>query len=607
MLSHRLAALTGIVILACDAPPEEALAPLPVTAQCGDYAPGRQVLFGDLHVHTSYSFDAYIFETRNDPADAYAFARGAEVGLAPLDVNGNPTRFLQLERPLDFAAATDHSEYLGETHICTTPGAAGYESATCRAYRNNGPVTFAAWGSRLGNPGSPRIPLCNTYDCAGSARTVWQRVQDAAAAADDPCDFTAFNAYEWTGSGTETATGNLHRNLIFAGTQVPAAPISFFEEPSPDGLLAALDATCRQSGTGCDVVSIPHNSNLSNGLMFQPYSDPALAAKRAELEPLVELIQHKGASECAYNPLGGDELCAFEQATRSNQPDRSFAREALKIGLRQKQTLGVNPFEVGFIASTDTHNGTPGATGEGEFAGHVGTQDAAVEDRVQLIDYSPGGLAAVWAEENTRPSIFAAMKRRETYATSGTRMSVRLFGGWSYPSDLCSRATLVEEGYAGGVPMGARLLARPGGAGAPRFVVSAQWDPGTAAHPGTLLAKIQIVKGWVDGTGATRERVFDVAGSGAGTVDLETCATAGPGHTGVCTVWTDPSFNAARPAFYYARVLENPSCRWSQRECNDAGVDCSGTVPSAFEYCCSGDVPKTIQERAWSSPIWYAP
>jgi hypothetical protein len=282
-------------------------------------------------------------------------------------------------------------------------------------------------------------------------------------------------------------------------------------------------------------------------------------------------------------------------------------RNALRLGLELEREIGANPFQLGFAGATDTHNGTPGATPERDFAGHVGTVDDRPADRLQgsLLRYNPGGLTVAWAEENSRDSLFEALRRRETYATSGTRPVLRFFAGYGLASDLCSASDFAAQGYAGGVPMGGALVT---GAGTLRFAVFAQQDPGSPGAPGTPLQRIQIVKGWLEG-GVAQERVYDVAGSadnGAG-VDLATCALQGASFASLCAVWQDPDFAPTERAFYYARVLENPSCRWSTWLCNALGVDCSGSVPAAYAACCDASEPRTIQERAYSSPIWVAP
>ena len=335
-------------------------------------------------------------------------------------------------------------------------------------------------------------------------------------------------------------------------------------------------------------------------------------------------MQHKGDSECRLSPDSTDELCGFEKLPYANflqkylryfaaQPDvRSFVREALAAGLAEEQRLGVNPFKFGLIASTDTHLGTPGAVEERDHPGHGGAGAPAPKDLPEGLpddfEFNPGGLAVIWAEENSRDSLFEAMRRREVYGTSGPRHVVRFFGGWELPADLCSQQAFVETGYARGVPMGGDLPARA--ADRPSFAVSALRDPGTEQRPGGLLQRIQIVKGWLE-NGAPREQVYEVAGDPENTasVDLETCTPQGPGSDSLCSVWSDPHFDARQRAFYYARVVENPSCRWSTFACNATGVDCSDRekVPEELAACCEPGRAKTIQERSWTSPIWYTP
>ena len=600
---------------------------------CSDHDPLRRVFFGDLHVHTRNSFDANAFDVETTPEQAYRFALGE-----PLTLPGS--HVLQIDRPLDFAAVTDHSEFLGEVEACTTPGSAAYDTATCQFYRGEPYPAVQAFGVRLVPPQPTRFPdVCapNQY-CLDQGDVVWTRVKGAAEAYYDrtaSCGFTTFVAYEYTAA---TGISTLHRNVIFRNERVPY-PTTYFEQPTPQGLWQELDATCLDSPAGCDVLAIPHNSNESNGKMFRveypgattPADEAAQAAFRARMEPLVEVYQHKGDSEC-MNGLSGimgapDELCGFEKELREPFQDcgdgtgtggsarlgcfsrLDFVRNVLLAGLRERERLGVNPYPLGFIGSTDTHNGTPGAVVEETFVGHRGTDDNT--PALQLghgvltlggISFSPGGLAAVWAEENSRSSLFDALRRRETYATSGPRMAVRFFGGWGLPPALCAAPDMVAQSYALGVPMGGTLAALPPGPAAPSFLVSALRDPGTVARPGTPLQRVQVVKGWVD-AGELHYQVFEVAGDpdNGATVDDATCVTSGPGFDDLCTVWTDPAFDPAQHAFYYARVVENPTCRWSTYTCN--------ALPPASRppNCTDPAWPRTIQERAWTSPIWYEP
>jgi hypothetical protein len=592
----------------------------------------RSPFFGDLHVHTSFSQDASTQGTRNGPREAYRFARGEELGIQPYDEQGRAQRHLKLARPLDFAAVTDHAELIGEVEICRTPGLEGHQSFTCWIYREFPRSADFIMKIRGSMDDPTRFGFCGEGGrrCLEAARVPWQEIQAAAEGAYDrtsACRFTSFVGYEWTGS---MDTNNLHRNVIFRNQRVPDLPTSFYEASSAEALWKALRESCLARGDGCDLIVIPHNSNLSNGLMFQtvgPEGRPITAEEartRADLERLVEVMQHKGDSECRLSPDATDELCGFEKLSFANfgqkylpwfakeADPRSFLREALGVGLVEEQRLGVNPFKYGLIASTDTHLGTPGAVAESDNPGHGGLGAPAARELPRGlpddVEFNPGGLAVIWAEENSRDALFEAMRRREVYGTSGPRHIVRFFGGWGLPGDLCSQEEFAATGYARGVPMGADLPARTGDR--PSFAVSALRDPGTTQWPGVALQRIQIVKGWLE-NGASRERVYEVAGNphNGASVDLASCTPQGSGSDSLCSVWRDPDFDPSQRAFYYARVVENPSCRWSTIACNAKGVDCSDpeSVPNELAVCCEPGRAKTIQERSWTSPIWYTP
>jgi hypothetical protein len=596
---------------------------------CPDLEILRRPHFGDLHVHTAWSLDASTQQTRTKPAQAYRFARGEPLGIQPWDAEGRARRTVKLARPLDFAAVTDHAELLGEVNICNHPEQIGYDSLICTIYRRLPRVAFFYMNYRANT--ATRHDFCGEDGgiCREAARGPWQETQRAAAEANAPCDFTSFVAYEWTGAA---GTGNnLHRNVIFAGEAVPALPASFIETPSPPQLWASLRRECTGADTGCDVLVIPHNPNLGAGRMFRTRRedgspiDVSEARGRAQFERLVEVMQHKGDSECHPGLQSEDELCSFEKLAMDSfagrfssftaEPPRArqFIRNILKEGLMEEERLGVNPFQFGLIGSTDTHLGTPGLVAESaDYPGHGGAGTPVGEELPpglpDELDFNPGGLAVVWAEENTRPSLFAAMQRREVYGTSGPRLVLRFFGGWDYPEDTCS-ADLAAAGYAGGVPMGGDLPEPPGGDGAPEFLISALRDPGAEGSPGTPLQRLQVVKGWIEGT-APREAVYDVAGGANGaSVDPLTCRPSGPGADSLCAVWRDPDFDPKQRAFYYARAIENPVCRWSQQLCVAHGVRCDEpvTIGEGLEGCCSEEHARTLQERAWSSPIWYRP
>ncbi|MDH4039190.1 MAG: DUF3604 domain-containing protein [Gammaproteobacteria bacterium] len=628
-------------------------------APCADFTAQRRPFFGDTHVHTAWSFDASSQDTRNKPPQAYEFAKGARMGIQPYDDQDQAQRSVGIDRPLDFTAVTDHSEFFGEMRMCMTPGMKGYWHPVCIAHRWFPGLSFATFGA-YGMAGKKRWGFCGegNSDCFAAANSTWRDIQQAAEQAYDrssDCSFTSFVGYEWTAN--VGAGQNLHHNVIFRNEHVPDRALSWIETPSQVQLWDYLEQECVRDKPGCDAVAIPHNSNLSAGLMFETArittdSVPTgavtaqEAARRARWNPLAEIVQHKGASECDSRTAtwAGDEFCNFElldydsfggkssgtpggssmqvialfvdrdELPVTRLPEQSnFLRYALKKGLQQQAELGVNSFKYGLIGSTDTHIAAPGLVMERNFPGHggagKGSGDGTPAAFPDDLEYGPGGLAVLYAEENTRDSLFAAMQRREAYATSGSRPVLRFFGGWDYPDDLCGASDQVARGYAGGVPMGGDLPPAHAPGVKPRFLVSAAYDPGTGEYPGAQLQRIQLVKGWYR-DGELQEQVMDIAGGAndAG-VDLNTCERHGAGHRQLCTVWEDRDFDPAAQAFYYTRVLENPSCRWNQYRCVAAGVSCDNAagIPAGMEACCAAGTPKTIQERAWSSPIWYTP
>lgn len=603
---------------------------------CTQYNPLNNPYFGDTHVHTTLSVDAFIVGTETTPQHAYYFAKGIQIGLHPYDQMGAPTRFAQIDRPLDFAMVTDHAEYFGEYSICMNPAHPSYSDSKCVILRLRNFASALVWIGQATVPQDQvaRFSFCGPDGsiCTSESPTLWQQIQLAAEQNYDrsaDCEFTTFIGYEWTGSPTQTNQQgqferiNLHRNVMFRNSIVPAQPTSYFDAPYPEQLYDALDTDCINASnpTGdCEALIIPHNSNLSQGLTFanvNPDGSPYTmqdAARRQSYERMIEVIQHKGASEC--NPNFHDELCDFEffsgdYPIGAPAVEQGSVRDALKEGLQARDTIGVNPHKFGLLGSTDTHIGTPGLVEEStDYPGHTGGSILPGTGATDLSLYNPGGLAVVWAPQNSRAALFDAMRRREVYGTSGPRHIVRFFGGYNIPTDICSQPNLVQLAYDNGVPMGSDLPMGNPTMASPRFVVSAMKDAGTAGFPGNDLQRIQIIKGWVDASGTAHEQVYDVAGdpaNGAG-VDVNTCATTGSGFTQLCGYWEDPDFDPGEDAFYYARVIENPSCRWSQRQCISLSValDCEDPeLATELVACCDETVPKTVQERSWTSPIWY--
>lgn len=574
--------------------------------------PLRNAYFGDLHVHTKISVDSFLRGNMLTMADAYRFAQGAQVTTSA-------GQKIQLKHPLDFVALTDHSESFATYDLCLegigspsqTPGCLDVKHPVGDQLMAQAAMKLLAHARSKANCGGP------VEKCYEAEKRVWQYIQKLAAKNYHPGKFTDFIAYEYSAGVRAYGTrGHMHRNVIFANTHVPGKPFSALDGPRNYMLWKWLSQNC----TGpCDVIAIPHNTNLSMGYQFALETVDGTKynfddwKRRAQYERLVEIFQIKGNSECNVGFGTTDEECNFEQIVKEKCgtdshgiciAKGSFVRNALKTGLALKDELGFNPFKLGFIGSTDTHSAVPGGTVEATYPGSIGRADGTPQKRLAspfLLGRNPGGLAGVWAEEDTRPSIFAALKRRETFATSGTRIRVRFFGGWHLPANLDKQANWIADGYTLGVPMGADLPKRRN-ARAPTFVVWAARDPDSAK-----LAKIQVVKGWHADKG-DGEAIYDVACSdgnvpdaqthrcpdNGATVNITDCSTSGDkGASTLSATWTDPDFDPKTPAFYYVRVFENPTCRWSTYDAIRLHQP-----PPPLE-------PTTIRERAWSSPIWY--
>ena len=624
-----------------------ALAP---AAECTRREPGKMAFFGDLHVHTGFSMDARTRDLTLTPDDAYRYATGGTVSLP--GANGGPGVEARIDRPLDFAAVTDHAEWFAEVRLCTDPESPVFGSDDCRMYRGEhtpwwGPMLMGSDPMLIrilgvaGIGGRSRA-ICGTPGlCRSTTAAVWEETRAAAERWYDrtaSCDFTSFHAWEFSWS---PGRSKVHRNVILRNELEPELPISSIDAADEHVLWRRLQDECNGTGTGCEALTIPHNPNLSNGRIFTiadaelPIEARRAAAKlRASLEPIAEITQAKGDSECrnGFSRVVGspDEFCDYEKVrvAREVYPEEcaegetgegalrgdgcasplDFARYAIVAGIHEAERTGVNPFRVGFIGSTDTHNAAPGAVQEYDWIGTRGAstitpaqrlKDGATVSQTELRR-NPGGLAGVWAEENRRDALFDAMKRAETFATTGPRIRPRFFAG-DLPADWCDREDAVALAYDRAVPMGGDLEPTPGGS-APVFAVSALRDPGTPEAPGGLLQRAQIVKGWMGRDGRIHQQVIDVAGGAnrAG-VDLETCTPEGSGHDSLCGTWKDPDFDPAQPAVYYARVLENPSCRWHARQCLALPAE------ERPDGCDSDIVPAVIQERAYTSPIWAVP
>jgi len=584
--------------------------------------PERNAYFGDLHVHTMYSFDAYLFGTRTGPDDAYAYARGEPISHA----SGFE---MQIAKPLDFQAVTDHGTYLGMVPAMFDPAMKVYAHPVATRLR-------AALKARDRTAFQKMLPYIggqvendDLLD-RNIVRDTWHDIAASAERNNAPGKFTTFIGYEYTASGPEFE--NLHRNVIFQGSSHPDMPFTRLDNNNPENLWDWMDDLRSQN---IEALAIPHNSNGSNGWMFQDTNmagepiDAAYADQRMRNEPLVEVTQVKGTSDTHPLLSPNDEWADFEimpvrvASNLPSQPGGSYVRDAYLRGLVMEETLGFNPYRFGLIGSSDTHN-SAGSFDEHAYWSKTGNLDIAPRQRGSVPLDKPGpdgkpyssaaaqywgasGLAGIWAEANTRDDLYAGLRRKETFGTSGTHIQVRFFAGHALPDDIGTRTDAITQAYQHGVPMGSDLLAVKDATDkhrAPSFLAWASRDANSRP-----LQRIQIIKGWVAG-GSPEEKVFDVACAGGAavdpttqrcpdngaTVDLTTCATNDEtGSAELKARWTDPEFNADERAFYYVRVLENPSCRWSTWDAIRAGV-----LPRP-------DMHATIQDRAWSSPIRYVP
>ena len=599
--------------VATKAPAEKAAPAKPAQAARPKPNPLRNVYFGEQHLHSEMSPDAYAMGVRQKMDDAYLYGMGEEITLSTTGEK------FKKGTPYDFVALTDHAEYLGVFTELSDPKSPLRDNTVAKLITSSDPADQNKAASMVIASITSAVPEGPFLDFVNPKiiRSNWQRHVETANKYNQPGKFTTLISFEWT---SIPDSQNLHRNVFFRGDTGPEAPYSAFDSVDPEDLWTYLEV---QRDLGLDVIAIPHNGNVSNGLMYAPTNyrgdpiDARYAKRRALNEPLTEMVQTKGASETHPSLSPNDEFADFEMfpnligTSIVSKVKHGYIRQALTAGLIHEEKLGTNPFKYGIVAGADVHSGYSGNE-EFNWHGAHGVADDTAKVRLDPKPNASGepasivgsaGATAVWAEENTRASIFDAMKRKETYGTSGPLIRLRFFGGWDYANDLTSDEEFVKKAYANGVPMGGDLAARPEGMEAPTFAAQALKDPQSGN-----LDRIQIIKGWVE-RGKAKERIYNVALSDertvgkkgkvapvGNTVDIgKATYTNDIGDTQLSVVWTDPDFNPKQRAVYYVRVIEIPTPRWSTYDAAQLGVEPSKAVPA------------TIQERAWSSPIWYTP
>jgi len=589
---------------------------LPVSAQDVTTKPDREAYFGNFHVHTSYSFDGYANGSPTTPDDAFRWAQGEAI---PGGGDGTP---LKIKRPLDWYVVADHAEYLGVFRKMEDPDSPFSELPIAkRVTSDDQKVAFDAYSEVLNkmSAGESDPQLSNPAFSA----TIWEEVVATADKHYKPGKFTTFPGFEWT---SNPGKRNLHRVVFFRTSKnVPDLPYSALDSDKPEDLWKWMEVMRK---AGATLLAIPHNGNASDGLMFPEetsYGGSALnkdyAQTRMRNEPVYEITQIKGTSETHPVLSPNDEFAGFElwdytlsaDAIPPEHKKGGYMREALIRGLKLDMEGRGNPFKYGFIGDSDTHNAAA-TIEEDNYTGKFGMENDPKHrllgppgfeeaNKKQVREFSSGGLAGIWAKANTREEIFDAVARKETFATSGTRMKVRFFGGFEFADDTLASKDWLTTAYAKGVPMGGDLSKAPGSK-APTFLIDALKDPA-----GANLDRIQIIKGWVDGNGRTHEKIYDVKWSGSrkpgkdgkvppvgNTVNgKDATYTNSIGDVELRATWTDPDFDPSHRAVYYARVMEIPTPRWSTYDAAKLGVD----IPEGL--------PASIQERAWTSPIWYNP
>ena len=572
--------------------------------------PDRDAFFGDMHIHTSWSVDAYVFGTRTGPQDAIRFAQGQ-----PIEHPGGFN--VQLKRPLDFMVVMDHSEYTGALALANDPASPFSKTLLGKSLKLGSQVNAMGLYKLLAITIVKNMPI-ETLQGPEVAGWSWKKICEYADAAYQPGTFTTFPGWEWTSTPDYK---NLHRNVFFKDPKrVSDQEFSSLDSTDPEDLWKWMDT---QRAAGHDVMAIAHNGNLSDGVLYprevtrtgRPV-DQAYAETRMRHEPVSEISQVKGQSETTPSLSPDDEFADFNVfvwlllgATGTPTDYGSYMRLALRDGIAMQGAYGFNPYKFGFNGASDAHSSLSSYRHD-DYVGQHGLFDATAEQRLSPLktlnmdnrQVNTASLTGVWAERNTREAIWAALRRKETYATSGMRMKVRLFGGWGFDKDVLKKKDWAKTGYAQGVPMGGDLPAAR--SKTPSFIVWAAKDP-----DGANLDRIQIIKGWAK-HGQSFEKVYDVAWAGKRKPDPATGKVPSIGHTvdlakatytntigaaELKAVWTDPDFDPSLDAFYYVRALQIPTPRWT-------------TVHAAKMHVVPPEtVPLTVQDRAWSSPIWYAP
>ena len=599
--------------------PETVKAPVPAERPAAN--PLKNAYFGDLHLHTRNSFDAYIFNVRASPDEAYAYAKGGTIKhAAGFDMKLN-------SGPLDFLAVTDHSEYLGVLPAINTEGDPYSKVPYAKELFSTDGVKVTNAFRKFADTLDEGKRMSDFADLR-TVKSAWHDTIEAAKRNYEPGKFTTLVGYEFTSAPDGR---NLHRNVIFSSDNVPELPYTALESQNPEDLWNWMEM---QRKNGIESISIPHNANGSNGTMYertkwngQP-ADKAWAELRARNEPLTEVTQVKGTSETHPLLSPNDEFAGFEimewyigQTKKITKFDGGYVRNALKTGLEIEAKVGANPYKYGLVGSSDSHNAA-GSYEENNYHSKVGIRDASPELRgsappngknwadykipdgvARFSTWGASGLTGVWALENTREEIYGALKRKETFATSGPRIRVRFFAGYGIAASPLTTDAGVKNAYANGVSMGSDLIGKADGK--PDFLVMAMRDANSAP-----LQRVQVIKGWLDKNGKAQEKVFDVACADDGKidpktqrcsdngakVDVKTCAfDQDKGDAELSASWSDPEFDPKLNAFYYARVIENPTCRWSTWDAIRSGVEPNPALQ------------KTIQERAYTSPIWFIP